>query len=142
MDGINWPSVIISSLVPIVIGFVYYHKNLFGKVWMKSLGITEEDLKKGNKALILGLSIVMSFLLSIFLINFNNSTGQEAEFDNFAHGAWHGFFVAFVVGMPILFISGLFEVKKIKNLIINVIYWMITLAIMGGILDAMNHWPN
>ena len=142
MEETNWLSIVISSLIPIIIGFIYYHKNLFGKAWMSSLNITEEDLKKGNKALILGLSIVMSFLLSIFLINFNNSTGQEAEFDNFAHGAWHGFFVAFVVGMPILFISGLFELKKIKNLIINVIYWMITLAIMGGILDAMNHWPN
>jgi len=142
MEETNWLSVIISSLIPIFIGFIYYHKSLFGKAWMSSLNITEEDLKKGNKALILGLSVVMSFLLSIFLINFNNSTGQEAEFDNFAHGAWHGFFVAFVVGMPILFITGLFELKKIKNLIINVIYWMLTLAIMGGILDAMNHWPN
>jgi UDP-N-acetylmuramyl pentapeptide phosphotransferase/UDP-N-acetylglucosamine-1-phosphate transferase len=142
MEETNWLSVIISSLIPIIIGFIYYHKNLFGKAWTSFLNINEEDLKKGNKPLILGLSIVMSFLLSIFLINFNNSKGQEAEFDNFAHGAWHGFFVAFLVAMPIVFISGLFEVKKIKNLIINVIYWMLTLAIMGGILDAMNHWPN
>ncbi len=142
METINWISLIISTLIPIVVGFIYYHKNLFGKAWMNSLGITEEDLEKGNKVLILGVSLVMSFLLSFFLLNFNNSEGQEGQFDNFAHGAWHGFFVAFVVGMPILFISGLFELKKIKNLIINVIYWMITLSIMGGILDAMNHWPN
>jgi hypothetical protein len=142
MEQTNWLSLVISSLIPIIIGFIYYNKYLFGKAWMNSLGITEEDLKKGNKLLILGVSIIMSFLLSIFLLNFNNSEGQEGEFDNFAHGAWHGFFVAFVVGMPILFISGLFELKKIKNLIINVVYWIITLAIMGGILDAMNHWPN
>lgn len=142
MEHTNWLSVVISSLIPIGIGFIYYHKKLFGKAWIRSLNITEEDLEKGNKPLILGISIIMSFLLSIFLINFNNSTGQEAEFDTFAHGAWHGFFVAFVVGMPILIISGLFELKKIKTLLINAIYWIITLAIMGGILDAMNHWPN
>ncbi len=142
MEHTNWLSVVISSLIPIIIGFIYYNKNLFGKVWMNSLGINEEDLKKGNKVLILGLSVIMSFLLSIFLLNFNNSEGQEGQFDNFTHGAWHGFFVAFIVGMPILFITGLFEVKKIKNLIINVLYWLLTLAVMGGILDAMNHWPN
>ena len=142
MEHTNWLSIVISSLIPIIIGFIYYHKNLFGKAWMNSFGINEEDLKKGNKLLILGLSIVMSFLLSIFLINFNNSPGQEGQFDNFSHGAWHGFFVAFVVGMPILFISGLFELKRVKNLVLNVIYWILTLAIMGGILDAMNHWPN
>ena len=140
MEQTNWLSIVISSLVPIIIGFIYYNKNLFGEAWMNSLGITEEDLKKGNKLLILGVSIIMSFLLSIFLLNFNNSEGQEAQFDNFAHGAWHGFFVALVVGMPILLISGLFELKKMKNLIINVAYWIITLALMGGILDTMNHW--
>lgn len=142
MEQTNWLSIVISSLIPIITGFIYYHKNLFGKAWMNSLGITKQDLKKGNKVLILGISIIMSFLLSFFLLNFNNSEGQEGQFDTFGHGAWHGFFVAFVVGMPILFISGLFELKKIKNLIINVVYWIITLAIMGGILDAMNHWPN
>lgn len=142
MEHTNWLSVVISSLIPIIIGFIYYNKNLFGKAWMRSLNITEVDLKKGNKVLILGLSILMSFLLSIFLVNFNNSPGQEAEFDNFAHGAWHGFFVSIVVGMPIIFISGLFELKKVKNLLINLVYWIITLVLMGGILDAMNHWPN
>ena len=109
---------------------------------MNSLNITEEELEKGNKVLILGLSLVMSFFLSFFLINFNNSPGQEGQFDNFAHGAWHGFFVALVVGMPILFITGLFELKKLKILFINLAYWIITLTLMGGTLDAMNHWPN
>ena len=112
MEHTNWLSIIISSVIPLIVGFIYYHKNLFGKIWMNSLDISEEDLKKGNKFLILVLSLAMSFLLSIFLINFNNSTGQEGEFDNFAHGAWHGFFVSFVVGMPILFINGLMERKK------------------------------
>lgn len=27
-------------------------------------------------------------------------------------------------------------------MLINVFYWIITLALMGGILDAMNHWQN
>lgn len=142
MEQTNWLSIIISSVIPLIVGSIYYHKTLFGKAWMNSLGINDEDLKKGNKVLILGLSLVMSFLLSVFLINFNNSTGQEGEFDNFTHGAWHGFFLSFVVGMPILFINGLMERKKIKTLLINMAYWMITLILMGGVLDAMNHWPN
>ncbi|NNL80786.1 MAG: DUF1761 domain-containing protein [Flavobacteriaceae bacterium] len=142
MEPINWLSMVIATLTPLVVGFIYYNKNVFGKAWMISLGKTEEDLKQGNKALIFGLSIVLSFLLAFFLLNFNNSPGQEGEFDTFQHGAWHGIFISVVVGIPIMVINGLFELKKAKNLLINIGYWVLTLALMGGVIDAMNHWPN
>ncbi|MBT8274018.1 MAG: DUF1761 domain-containing protein [Bacteroidia bacterium] len=142
MENTNWLSLIIATLIPLVVGFIYYNKNVFGKAWMNSLGLTEADLEKGNKAVIFSLSIVLSFLLAFFLLNFNNGPGQEGEFDTFKHGAFHGFFIGFVVGMPIMAINGLFELKKAKTILINILYWIITLAIMGGILDAMNHWPN
>jgi Protein of unknown function (DUF1761) len=142
MENTNWLSIVIATLIPIIIGFIYYNRNVFGKAWMQSLGINEDDLGKGNKAVIFGVSLVMSFLLAFFLLNFNNSPGQEGEFDTFKHGAFHGLFIGIVVGMPILVTNGLFELKNFKNLIINVGYWIITLALMGGILDSMNHWPN
>ena len=142
MGTINWLSMVIATLIPLVVGFIYYNKNLFGTAWMNSLGKTEEDLKKGNKAVIFGLSIVLSFLLAFFLLNFNNSPGQEGEFDTFKHGAFHGFFISVVVGIPIMVINGLFELKKAKNMLINIGYWILTLVLMGGVVDAMNHWPN
>ena len=142
MESVNWISIIISTIIPILVGFIYYNKNLFGKAWMNSLNITEEDLKKGNKFLILGVSLVMSFILSFTLLNFNNMEGQEGQFDTFVHGAFHGLVLSLFVCMPILFMNGLFELKKLKSLFINLMYWIITLALMGGILDVMNHWPN
>ena len=87
-------------------------------------------------------SLIMSFFLSFFLLDFNNGPGQEGDYDTFAHGAWHGCFVAIIIGMPILVMNGLFEFKKIKILLINLFYWIISLALMGGTIDAMNHWPN
>ena len=27
-------------------------------------------------------------------------------------------------------------------MLINIGYWIVSLALMGGVLDAMNHWPN
>ena len=87
MEEINWISLVLASITPMVIGFVYYHSKLFGNAWMKTLGITESDIAKSNPAIKFGLAILMSFLLSFFLLNFNNSTGQEGEFDNFGHGA-------------------------------------------------------
>ncbi len=142
MGTINWISMVIATLIPLVVGFIYYNKNVFGNAWMASIGKTEEELNKGNKAIIFGLSIVLSFLLAFFLLNFNNGPGQEGEFDTFKHGAFHGFFITVVVGIPIMVINGLFELKSAKYLLINIGYWIITLDLMGGVLDAMNNWSN
>jgi hypothetical protein len=138
----NWIAILIAALIPMLVGFIYYHKSLFGKAWMNSLGLTEEDLKKGNMAIIFGVSLLMSFLLSMFMLQNVDGPMQEGEFDSFKHGAFHGTLIGIVVAMPVLVTNGLFERKNFKNLAINTLYWIITLALMGGTIDALNHWPN
>lgn len=142
MEQINWLSLIIATLTPTVVGMIYYHPKLFGTVWMKSIGLTEDDCKKQNRVLLFIISLVMSFILSFFLTNFNNSTGQEGEFDTFGHGAFHGLVLSLFIIMPVLVTGGMYELKNFKNIAINLVYWIITLALMGGTVDVMNHWPN
>ena len=125
-----------------VVGFIFYHKAVFGKAWMNSIGMTEEKAQQANMALVFGLSFVMSFLLSFFLLNFNNSPGQEGQFDTFGHGAAHGAILSIFLVIPIFVTNGLFEQKSWTNILLNCGYWIITLALMGGIVDVMNHWPD
>lgn len=138
----NLLAIVIAALIPMLLGFVYYHPKVCGKAWMDSLGFKEEDLKKGNMGVILGISIVMSILLSMFLLVNVDGPGQEGPFDSFKHGAFHGTLIGIMVAMPVLVTNGLFERKNLKNLAINAIYWVITLALMAGVIDALNHWPN
>ena len=138
----NWLAIVLASLIPMIIGFIYYHKSVFGKAWMNSLGLTDEDLKGGNMAVIFGVSLLMSFLLSQYLLVNVDGAMQEGQFDSFKHGAFHGTLLGVMVAMPVLVTNGLFERKNFKNLAINTIYWVLTLALMGGVIDALNHWPN
>ncbi len=140
--NVNVLSLVLATLTPTIVGTLFYSKLLFGKAWMNSIGMTDEQRKKANMPLIMGLSLIMSLLLSFFMLSFCNDIGQEGQFDNFGHGAWHGGFVAIVVVLPTFVLNALFEQKSWKNVLINVLYWFITLILMGGILDAMNHWPN
>lgn len=145
MPPINWLSILIATLIPMLLGFVYYHKALFGKAWMASLGMTEEDIQKGNMGMIFGVSLVCAFLIAFFVVFNVNGPGQEGvnrEFDTFKHGMGHGLILSILFVVPIMITNGLFERKKWKNLLINAGYWILCLMIMGGILDAMNHWPN
>lgn len=143
MENTNILSLVIATLIPMIVGFIYYNPKVAGNAWMSSIGITEEDIRtKGKPALTYSIALIMSFLLAFFLLNFNNGPGQEGEFDTFGHGAFHGVFIGIVVAMPVLMTNGLFELKSLKNIFINLVYWLITLALMGGVLDVMNHWPN
>lgn len=142
MENTNWLSLVLSALVPMVVGFIYYHKAVFGKAWMDSIGMTEEKAKQANMGLTFGISLVMALILSFFLLGFNNSPGQEGQFDTFGHGAFHGVILAVFIVIPVFITNGLFEQKSWKNIFINIFYWVITLALIGGIVDVMNHWPN
>jgi len=138
----NLLAIVLAALIPMIVGFIYYHPKVFGKAWMESLGITEEDLKGGNMVAIMGVSLLMSLLLSFFMLVNVDGPGQEGAFDTFKHGVFHGVLVAIMVAMPVLVTNGLFERKKFKNLAINALYWIITIGLMGGVIDALNHWPN
>ena len=137
----NWLAIIVAALIPMIIGFIYYHPKVFGRAWMNSLGLTEADLKAGNMALIMGISLFMSFVLSMWLVGNVDGPGQEGRYDSFQHGAVHGLIIGLMVAMPVLVTNGLFERKNLKNLLINTGYWVLTLMLMGGVLDALNHWP-
>jgi hypothetical protein len=140
--SINWVSMVIAALIPMVMGFVWYHKAVFGKAWMDSIGMTEEKAKNANMPVVFGVSLVMAFLLAFFFVNFNNGPGQEGEYDSFKHGAFHGVFITIVVVMPVMVTNALFEQKSWKNILNNLGYWAVTLALVGGVVDAMNHWAH
>ena len=48
MDNVNWLSMILATITPMFIGFFYYHKAIFGRVWMDSIGMTHKKAKKAK----------------------------------------------------------------------------------------------
>lgn len=152
----------LAALVPMVIGFVWYGP-LFGNAWMKELGFTKESLQGGNMFLILGLSYVFSLFIAMFLLpatihqmgvystlagepGFAEQTGDAFayfqdflanygdRFRTFKHGALHGAISGLFLALPILAIIALFERKSVKYVAIHAGYWIVTLAIMGGLI--------
>lgn len=142
MENINILSLIIATLIPTVTGIIYYSKPLFGKAWMASIGMTEEKQKSANMPVMMVVSLIMAFLIAFFMLNFCNGAGQEGVFDTFKHGAAHGVIISLFLVIPIIISSGLFHQTSWKTMLINGLYWLITLALVGGVVDAMNHFPN
>ncbi len=163
MQEMNMPVVFATALIPMIIGFIWYNPKVFGNVWMKEAGITEDTMKGANMAIIFGVSILFSILLSFALqfmvihqfhlasivmgeadaMNPNSPaqlwvsesmTNYGHTFKTFKHGAFHGILGAILVALPVLGINALFERKSMKYIFVNLGYWVITFALMGGVL--------
>jgi len=141
MENINWLALIAASILPLATGFLWYGP-LFGKAWMQESGMTEEKAKSMNPAKTYGLCVVFAFLIAFNLfptVFFGGPPemphGTE-PFMTFKHGALHGAFLALLTIMPAFATNALFEQKSFKYVAINAGYWVVTMALMGGIINA------
>lgn len=76
----NFVAIIVAALIPMIIGFIWYHPKVFGNTWMQVAGMTEEKVKTGNMPLIFGLSFLLSLMLAV-------SINSIAYHDSFINGA-------------------------------------------------------
>lgn len=132
-----WLSIAVAAVAALLIGYFWYNPKVFGNVWMKSLGLTEEDLAQTNMLLIFGIVFILAGVLAIGVANVVIHHNMRSEFYTFEHGAFHGFIMSIFVATPILTTNALFERRNWKSIFINIGYWMVTLATMGGIINAM-----
>lgn len=140
MNSINWMAVLVAGISSFVVGGIWYSPNLFGKIWMKENGLTEEQIKKGNKGKIFGwtfiFSLLMSFNLGMFLADSPGSCPAEcAQKTDTAWGATAGF-LAGIWTFSAIAIHSLFELKSWRLILINGFYSMVALTLMGAIIGA------
>ena len=138
----NWMALVAAAISALVIGFLWYNPKTFGTIWMKESGMTEEKAKSMNPAKTYGLAVIFAFLAATYLwMNViiggpdDMRHGTEA-FMTFKHGALHGSMFALFFILPVFATNALFEQKSFKYVAINVGYWVVTFAVMGGIVNA------
>ena len=159
----NFLLVPIAALIPLLVGFIWYNPKVFGTAWIKSTGLTEEQLRQANMAKIFGLTylfglLIAAGLLSIVIHQFHmysilmnepglNEKGSEinnyitdfmtkygSNFRTFKHGALHGTIAGIFLALPITGVIALFERKSAKYIFIHTGYWILTMALMGGVI--------
>ena len=149
----------IAAIVPLLVGFIWYHPSVFGNAWMKVAGVDETKMKEANMPLIFIITFVLSYLISFPLTGvvihqmgifgmFNHHLTEAPtqkliadafaiagnDFRTFKHGALHGAIVGIGIALPIVAVTGMFERKGFKYIAINAGYWILSLLLMGGIL--------
>lgn len=132
---IAWMPVVISTVVYMMLGALWYSPFLFGKWWMKLKHVTEKDLTGMNTAMVSSLvgSVAVAIVLS-FLV-------EWVGVRTFGNGAILGFLVYILVaqvGWNQVVYSKESEFDTRKNLFfIDYSYPLVAYIIMGGIIAVM-----
>ena len=157
---INWVSLLLAALSTLVVGFIWYNPKVFGTIWMKESGMTEEKMKGANMVLIFGMSFFYAFLISFVLqtvvIHQYGALGMVGgdtakalpsynsfmsdygtAFRTFKHGAFHGFFIGLFLALPLIGTNALYERRSFKYVVVTGGFWIVCCTIMGGIICAM-----
>lgn len=156
------------ALIPLLVGFIWYHPKVMGSAWMNETGMTEEKAQQGNMLVTFGMAYIFALFASFALQGMVNHQmgilqlflGQDGFGEagsemtksyeaiiaivgdrqlTFKHGAFHGAFYGIIIALPLLGTNALFEQKSWKYIFINVGYWTITLALMGGVLGQWGY---
>lgn len=157
MELINPFAVFVAALSSLIVGFLWYNPKVFGTIWMRESGLTEERLKSGNMGIIFLLSLLFAIMLAfalpilvvhqtgvMSLVNGDVSNALPSyhafmadygeSYRTFKHGALHGFMSGVFIATPIISITALFERKSFKYVLVNSGYWIVTLCLMGSII--------
>ena len=156
---INFLALLVAASSTLLVGFIWYNPKVFGNVWMRESGTSEEKMKGANMVMIFGLSLLyaffIAFILQMLTIHQFGAMGMiggdpaiakpsyaefmadyGSAFRTFKHGALHGFMTGLFLALPIVGTNALFERRSFKYVLISGGFWIVCFMIMGGIICA------
>jgi hypothetical protein len=128
MPEVNYLAVIAAAVATFVLGGLWYSPALFGKVWRREAGVTEEQMKNANMAKVFGLAFVLSLIAAWVFALFLGPRPPMAL------GLGAGFSAGLCWVAASFGINYLFERKSFKLWLINGGYHTLQFTIVGLIL--------
>jgi hypothetical protein len=152
-----------AAAVPVLVGAIWYNPYLLGRLWSDTAGIAKEKMSAGKLAITVVLAYIAGYYIARSLgsivihqhglysmlagePDMKDKTSELSKtvqglmdkygnnFRTFKHGALHGSLTGVYLILPVLVIIGFMECKKISWILIHGAFWVICLAVMGGIV--------
>jgi hypothetical protein len=131
MPQVNLIAVLLCGVASLVLGGLWYSPALFGKAWQRGAGLSDEQARSGNMAMIFGLTFVLSLIAAYVFGMFLGTSMPLAA----AVGA--GFSAGLCWVAASLGISYLFERRPLSLWLINGGYHTLQFTLFGLILGLV-----
>ena len=131
-EGISIGAILVAAIVNTVIGGLWWSPMAFGKAWSRAVGMSQEDMHKGNGATSMIWQFIVTLVMSFVMAAFIDAMGARTIIEGIQTGfmVWLGFIVTINISQQI------FEKRPKQLFWINSGYYLVALAVMGAILAA------
>jgi hypothetical protein len=125
--------VLVAAVSAMIVGYVWYSPALFGRQWMKIIGVSDKDMKRDMPQampLLVVASLLTAYVLARFTVlthSYHGGSWVVAGLDT-ALWAWVGLAATTVVA------HGVFDPRSKKAFYINIGNRFVTLILMGLII--------
>ena len=130
-DDIDWIAVVVSVIASMALGFIWYSKFAFLKIWQEDTGMSDEKMKSGNMPMMFAGMIVMVVVSTIALALLIGAGNLEA---GLAIGAIVGFGVTAARVMP----QYMFAQQPNRLAMMQAINLGVGITLTGAIIGAFN----
>jgi hypothetical protein len=115
------------GLVSVVVRAVWYHPSVFGAV-------LEQDTNSQSSGQMA--TFAASFVICAYLSYEMKWVNHPDDLNFFLHGMYHGARNIGVFAAGAIIVHAIAEHKSGKYILVNASYWLITLALIGGVLAS------
>ena len=130
LASINWPAVVVATVVAFAIGGLWYSDTLFGKAWLEEVGLTEEDVNKANMVRTFSGAFLLEFFAVLAVAVLIGTDGSWLS--GLSSGLLIGiFWITTAYG-----VTYLFEQRSMRLFLINAGYNVVLFAAVGTIIGA------
>ena len=128
-------AVLVAAVAAMVVGALWYSPAVFGKQWMKLMGMTKKSMEKekknmGKKYLLTFISLLVTAFVLAHFVDFTGAVDM-AEGMQVGFWAWLGF-----VG-PATLINSLWTGKPGQLWALDNGHFLVVLVVMGAVLTTM-----
>ncbi len=124
--------VLAAGVANVILGFIWYHPNVFGGAWMHDLNLTPEQTERGKKNMLS--RVLFAFFVSLVTASvmqiIGNAFGVYGWTNAIILGAmcWLAFTAVPMLGMV------LWELKPLRYYFIVAGYWLVAFVVMALVL--------
>jgi hypothetical protein len=129
----NWLGVVLGTVAFFAVGAVWYSL-LFGKIWQRELGLSDEQLKSGlAMPVIFGLCLLLEFIIALTVGHmFDCTQPSDRSKMMIAIG------LALGIMAPAIGINYLYQGRSLKLFLIDAGHFLVGMAALGGVFALLD----
>lgn len=131
---LNLVPVVIAGVLNMIIGALWYSPYVMGKLWMRSMGKTEEELKQGFSPTGMAMTYMVNTIASLLFAYILAHLIKFSMTNTFSQGVMIGFWVWLGFVVTTVIPGYMYEGKPKMLYFLFIIYQLISITLMGGLL--------